>query len=146
MQSLCWSSRRKPCFHYGQAVCLTPGHIESAGLPGHPPHVSLSLALPQAFASGGILLRHSIRPGRLLQERHDGFPRSEYPLFVALGWRFTPGLMRAVTMHLGTAWPQTSSLLGLLVSRLAGCASRHFNHAFIHHYPSRLARRDHRLG
>jgi len=81
MQSLCWISRRKPCFHYGQAVCLKPGHVESPCLPGHPPHVSLSWALPQAFASWGILLRHSMRPGRLLQERHDGFPRSECPLF-----------------------------------------------------------------
>ena len=35
-------------------------------LPLYPPHVSLSLALPRAFASWGILLRYSVRPGRLL--------------------------------------------------------------------------------
>jgi len=90
MQSLCWISRRKPCFH-GQAVCLKPQHIESPCLPGHPPHVSISWALPQAFASWGILLRHSIRPGRLLKECHDGFPRSEYPLFRDLRMAFYAG-------------------------------------------------------
>ncbi len=84
MQSLCWISRRKPCFHYGQAVCLKPWHIESPCLPEHPPHVSVSLVLPRALASWGILLRHSIRPGRLLREHRDGFPRSECPFFCDL--------------------------------------------------------------
>ena len=64
-----------------KTVCLKPRHIESPCLPEHPPHVSiLSWALPQALASWGILLRHSIRPGRLLKEHCDGFPRSECPL------------------------------------------------------------------
>ena len=83
----------------------------------------------------GILLHHSIRPGRLLREHCDGFPRSECPFCVALGWHSTPGLIRAVTMHWGTAWPETSFLLGLLISRFAGSTLRRFNHAFNQRYP-----------
>ena len=135
MQSLCWISQRKSCFHYGITVCLKPWHTEYPCLPVHPAHVPkghaicISWALPQAFASWAILLRHSIRPGRLLKEHRDGFPRSESSLFCDLrmvlhrtcgGCRCTPGLIRGDTMYLGTTWPETRSLLGLQISRLAG--------------------------
>jgi len=45
---------------------IRPVTFQCLCLPLHPPHVSLSLALPRAFASWGILLRYRIRPGRLL--------------------------------------------------------------------------------
>ena len=54
-------------------------------LPLYPPHVSLSLALPRAFASWGILLRYGIWLGRLLLTKsHSEFPRSGCPLFCDL--------------------------------------------------------------
>ena len=117
---------RKPCFHYGQAVCLKPSHVESPCLPEYPPHVSLSWALPQAFASWGILLRQGIRPGRLLlptaERAHDGFPRSECPFDVTLGWCFTPVSIRVVTVHQCTARPGHSPFWVLPISHLASSA------------------------
>ena len=54
-------------------------------LPLYPPHVSLSLELPRAFASWSILLRYSIRLGCLLfAKSHSGFSRSGCPLFCDL--------------------------------------------------------------
>ena len=86
-------------------ACLKLNFSQYPDLPGYPPHVSVSWALPQALASWGILLRHGLRPGRLLQrpftsfrassERaRDGFPRSVCPFGVALGWCFTPDPIR----------------------------------------------------
>ena len=51
-----------------------------------------------------------------------GYSVPSVHLYVTLGWYLTPGLIRVVTMHRGTAWPETSSLLGLPDSHLAGSA------------------------
>jgi hypothetical protein len=86
-------------------ACLKLDFSQYPDLPGYPPHVSISWALPQALASWGILLRHGLRPGRLLQrpftsfrassERaRDGFPRSVCPFSVTLDWCFTPDPIR----------------------------------------------------
>ena len=75
-------------------VCLKHDFCQSPDLPGYPPHVSLSPALPGALASWGILLRRGLRPGRLLpreaERAHVGFSRSVYPFDVTLGGCFTP--------------------------------------------------------
>ena len=55
-------------------ACLKLNFSQYPDLPGYPPHVSVSWALPWAFASfgfaqdkpWGILLRHGLQPGRLL--------------------------------------------------------------------------------
>ena len=64
-----------------------------------------------------------------------GFPVPSIHWDVTLGWHFTPGLVRVVATRGGTVQPETSSLLGLLISRLAGSASRRVNHAFTRRYP-----------
>jgi len=97
MQSLCRISRRKSCFHYGQAVCLKPWHIESPCLPEHPPHVSVSLVLPRALASWGILPIGAC--GWLPSPANAGEPSIGYSVpkvhwFVALGRHFTPETIR----------------------------------------------------
>ncbi|MDY7077650.1 MAG: hypothetical protein SXV54_12080, partial [Chloroflexota bacterium] len=65
-------------FQYAKSACLKLNFCQHPDLPGHPPHVSVSWALPQAFASWAILLHHGMRPGRLLQhylrEHVTGFP------------------------------------------------------------------------
>ena len=72
-------------------------------LPGYTSHVSISWALPQALASWDILLRHGMRPGRLLlpqaERARDGFSRSVYPFGVTLGGCFTPGSIWVHTTH-----------------------------------------------
>ncbi len=61
------------------------------------PHVSLSWALPQAFASWGILLPASIRPDRLLREQPTEsslrLSRSQQPFDVAVGPSYPPGIV-----------------------------------------------------
>ncbi len=53
-------------FQSACASAIKPGFGQSLDLPGYPPHVALSPALPGAFASWGILHRRGLRPGRLL--------------------------------------------------------------------------------
>ena len=47
-------------FSTSKTPAIRPITFRYLCLPLHPPHVSLSLALPRAFASWGILLRYSI--------------------------------------------------------------------------------------
>ena len=79
-------------------ACLKLDFSQYPDLPGYPPQVSVSWALPQALAFWGILLRHGLRPGRLLlhkaERTRDGFPRSVRPFGVTLGWCFTPDPIR----------------------------------------------------
>ncbi len=92
-------------------ACLKPDFCRHLDLPGCPPHVSISWALPQALASWGILLRHGIRPGRLLlheaERARDGFPCSVCPFVVALGGCFTPGPIRVQSCAAWHARPGT---------------------------------------
>ena len=119
------------------------------------PHVSLSLALPRAFASWGILHRQGIWPGRLLlsstaqrplsarpvcERAPDGLHRSMCPFSVTVGRHSTPRPSHRVeTTCLNTTWPNGDvSRLGLPVSRSAGYESRRLR-AFVEHpVPSHL--------
>ena len=92
----------------------------------HLANVSISWAL-RRYANRLLLLGASysvIAYGLVAcsESTMTGFPVPSVHYFVTLGWHFTPGLIRGVTMHLGTAWPKTSSLLGLRISRFAGSA------------------------
>ena len=72
-------------FSTSKTPAIRPITFRYLCLPLHPPHVSLSLALPRAFASWGILLCYGIWPGRLLFiKSHSRFPRSGCPLFCDL--------------------------------------------------------------
>ena len=112
-------------FQYAlQSACLKLDFSQYPDLPGHPPHVSISPALPGALASfgfaqdkpWGILLRHGIRPGRLLpyktERARDGFPRSVCPFCVTLGRCFTPGSIRVQSCASWHARPGTIPILG----------------------------------
>jgi hypothetical protein len=83
--SLCWlglctfrSRYEVSGFQSACASAIKHDFCQSPDLPGYPPHVSVSPALPRALASWGILLRRGLRPGRLLlprqREHTSGFP------------------------------------------------------------------------
>src|SRR3990167_3730386 len=57
--------------------------------------VSVSRSLHRAFASQAILLGHGLRLAACSAraENRDRLPRSEHPLFVTVGWHFTPGFL-----------------------------------------------------
>jgi hypothetical protein len=72
-------------FSMSKTPAIRPVTFRCLCLPLYPPHVSIFWALPQTFASWGILLRYNIRLSRLLfAKSHSGFPRSGYPLFCDL--------------------------------------------------------------
>jgi len=101
-------------------VCLKHDFCQSPDLPGYPPHVSISPALPGALASWGILLRRGLRPGRLLPhsgESHGGFPRSVYPFDVTVGGCFTPDSCWGTTWADVLPSPGITSLLGQPLSQ-----------------------------
>ena len=69
---------------------------------GDRPHVSLSWALLQAFASSGILLSSSIRLaptlcGDRLREGHWRLLRSQLPLLTSVGRCYPPGFLAVQT-------------------------------------------------
>jgi|GEM_PF-2771466 len=76
-----WRWTFRPVFspEWAQApVCLRPSLLLHRCLLVYRPHVSISLALPGAFASWGILLRLGLRPGRLLP--YPGEHRTVFPV------------------------------------------------------------------
>ena len=98
----------------------------------HRPDVSLSWALPQAFASSSILLPSGIRLAPpLYTESLWGLLRSPPPLFEPLGRRYPPGF---VTVPTGQSYGCPRRILchfGSSVSASsAGLQSRWLNHVF----------------
>jgi len=124
-----------PAFSTSQKdACLKLDFSQYPDLPGYPPHVSISWALPQALASfgfaqdkpWGILLRHGLQPGRLLlhkaERTRDGFPGSVCPFGVTLGWCFTPDSIRVQS---GTAWHARPGIIPFWACRcLSGNSQR----------------------